>query len=131
VKFRTSVLDGKTVIIELETGDEGRLVELMTEFGDGYAIFGEGVPVPIAVVDGRLLEEEWCTSEHLLAIEAHELGHIRTDSIDEPVAELEAIRLLESTGHSAAADLLRARGIVDLDSAFDPRASVVAQNCGM
>ena len=116
MKFRTSILDGKTAVVELEVADEGRLVDLLEEFGDGYAVFGEDVPVPIAVIDGRLMKEDWCTVDHLLAIEAHELGHIRTGSRSELAAEQEAIRLLESTDHSAAAALLWARGIINSGS---------------
>jgi len=78
---------------------------------NGYAIFGEAVPVPMAVIDGRLLEEDWFTRNHLLAIEAHELGHIRMKSEEEPIAEREGIRLLEKNGHWDAARLLHERGI--------------------
>ncbi len=112
MKVRTSKLDNETIVIEVEDGDEGHVVDMLDIRENGYAIFGEGAPVPMAVVDGRLLKEEWFTNNHLLAIEAHELGHIRMKSEEEPVAELEGIRLLEAGNHWEAANLLYERGIV-------------------
>ena len=89
MKVRTSELDGETIVIEIE----------------------DGVPVPTAIVDGRLLRENWFTYNHLLAIEAHELGHIRMESKEESIAEREGIRLLKAAGKKEAADLLIERGI--------------------
>jgi hypothetical protein len=68
--------------------------------------------MPMAVVDGRLVEKPWFTKDHMLAIEAHEVGHIRKLSEVESVAEREGIRLLVQAGYSSAAGLLRERGIV-------------------
>ncbi len=111
MNVRVSPLDNETLVVVVEPGDTGELVKLMDARGNGFAIMGEGVEIPIAVVDGRLLGEDWITSDHLLAIEAHELGHIRTGSIEEPIAEREGIRLLDTMGHTTAADILRERGI--------------------
>lgn len=112
MKVRTSLLDGKTTVVEIEDGDKGPLVKMLDNRGHGYAVFGEGIEEPIAVVDGRLYKHDWFTQDHLLAIEAHELGHINKSSNDESVAELEAIRLLNETGNSDAANLLLDRGVV-------------------
>jgi len=112
VKVRTSELDGKTVIIEVEDGDEGDVVDMLDIRENGFAVFGEAVEIPMAVVDGRLLKEDWFTFNHLLAIEAHELGHILMKSEEEEVAEREGIRLLESNGYTEAANILIERGIV-------------------
>ena len=112
MKVRTSELDGETIVIEVEDGDEGEVVDMLSLRENGYAIFGEAVPVAMAVIDGRLFSEEWFTSDHLLAIEAHELGHIRMLSNEESVAEREGIRLLKEAGHTDAANLLIERGIV-------------------
>ena len=109
--IRTSTLDGETLVIVIEPGDTGDMVKVMDTHGNGFAIMGEEVDKPFAVIDGRLLEESWCTPDHILAIEAHELGHIRTGSEDEPTAEREGIRLLDTTGHTGAANILRERGI--------------------
>ena len=114
MKLRTSELDGRTIVIEVESHDTGDYVDWLDSRGHGYAIFGEGVQIPMAVVDGRLLENNWFTKNHLLAVEAHELGHIRMNSDEEEIAELEGIRLLREKGHDVAADLLLARGIVNL-----------------
>mgnify|MGYP001218342302 CR=1 FL=1 len=112
MKVRTSVLDNKTIVFEVEHGDTGPIVERLNIEPNGFAIMGEAVLMPVAVVDGRQMDEEWFTSDHLLAIEAHELGHIRMDSVEEPVAEREGIRLLDAAGFTTAAGLLRERGVI-------------------
>ncbi len=112
MKVRTSILDNETLVFEVEHGDEGPMVDRLDVQPNGFAIMGEAVPMSIAVVDGRRMDEEWFTADHLLAIEAHELGHIRMNSEEEPVAELEGIRLLDVAGFNEAAQLLRERGIV-------------------
>ena len=112
MKVRTSVLDNETVVFEIEVGDEGPLVDRLNDYPNGFAIMGKSIPFPAAVVDGRNLLEEWFTQDHLLAVEAHELGHIRMNSDEEFVAEMEGIRLLEKSGHEIAAQLLYDRGIV-------------------
>ena len=112
MKLRISELDGETVVLELEVGDTGPAVDMMDARENGFAIFGESVEIPMAVIDGRLLEEEWFTPDHLMAIEAHELGHIRKLSEEEPIAEREGIRLLTAAGHSSAAEILIERGVV-------------------
>ena len=109
--IRTSALDSATMVIELELGDDGDLVEMMDVRQNGFAVMGEDIPLPLAVIDGRLRTEPWFTEDHLIAIEAHELGHIRTGSCDEPTAEREGIRLLDAAGFVGAADILRDRGI--------------------
>ena len=110
--IKRSKLDGETLVVVIEPGDRGTVVDYMDERENGFAVMGEDVPIPMAVVDGRLLEEDWCTPDHLLAIEAHEVGHIRTGSTEEPVAETEGIRLLRAAGHTGAVELLLDRGIV-------------------
>ena len=111
MKIRTSSLDESTIVLELEIGDEGDLVDMMDERENGFALFGDAVEIPMAVIDGRLISESWFTTDHLLAIEAHELGHIRMMSAEEPVVEREGIRLLMTSGHSEAAEILKDRGI--------------------
>jgi len=112
MKVRTSTLDGRTTVIEIEDGDKGPLVKMLDNRGHGYAVFGESIDEPLAVVDARLHCHDWFTHDHLLAIEAHELGHINKFSDDESVAEREGIRLLEKSGHLAAADILINRGVL-------------------
>ena len=108
---RISTLDGKTLVAIIEAGDTGEIVDFMNVRKNGFAIMGESIDIPIAVIDGRLISESWITKDHLLAIEAHELGHIRTGSIEEPIAEREGIRLLDLMGHKNAASILRDRGV--------------------
>jgi len=111
MKIRNSILDNQTIVVEIENGDTGEAVDLLNIKKNGYAVFGDNVELPIAVIDGRLRNEDWFTDNHLLAIEAHELGHILTNSEKEPVAERKGIRLLDSAGYIIAANILRDRGI--------------------
>lgn len=110
--FRVSKLDGQTLVLEIQAGDSGTVTDLLEERGHGFALFGEDVQVPMAVVDGRVRGESWCTEAHLLAIEAHELGHILTASADEPTAERKGIELLLEGGFHDAARLLLDRGVI-------------------
>ncbi len=112
MNIKISELDGKTLVLEVEEGDTGPIVEMLNTQENGYAIMGPKVEVPMAVVDTRILKEDWVSSDHLLAIEAHELGHIRMNSPEEPIAETEGIRLLKASGYLRASQLLEDRGIV-------------------
>jgi len=112
VRYRFSELDGRTLVIDIEEGDTGDLVDLLNSRGHGFAVYGEDVPIPFAVIDTRLLKEPGYTPAHLLAIEAHELGHIHKLSDDEAIAETTGIELLTRLGEEGAAALLRSRGIV-------------------
>lgn len=112
MNVKTSELDNVTIVIEVEDGDEGPIVEMLNVRENGFAVFGEGVDVPMAVVDSRLFKHDWFTSAHLLAIEAHELGHIRMQSEEESVAEREGVRLLQSAGYNEAANILLERGVL-------------------
>tara|TARA_Y100000592_G_scaffold100471_1_gene180679 strand:+ start:1461 stop:1802 length:342 start_codon:yes stop_codon:yes gene_type:complete len=104
--------DNKTLVLHVEHGDVGSTVDLLDTRGHGFAVFGPDVEVPFAVVDYRLIDTHGYTDDHMLAIEAHELGHIHTQSTDEATAERAGIALLEAAGEKAAAQLLRERGII-------------------
>ena len=104
--------NNKTLVLYVEHGDAGPTVDLLDTRGHGFAVFGPDVETPFAVVDHRLIDTHGYTDDHMLAIEAHELGHIHTQSPDEATAERAGIALLESAGYEAAAQLLRDRGIV-------------------
>ena len=114
MKVKTSELDNETVVLLVEEGDEGPVVDRLQTQPNGFAIMSQdaGFPVSMAVVDTRRLKEDWFTKHHLLAIEAHEVGHIRMNSLEEIVAEKEGIRLLQKNNFHEAADILLARGIV-------------------
>lgn len=112
MKYRVSELDGETLVIEIEPGDSGPIVSALETRGHGYAVYGEDVPVPFVVVDGRLIEQTGYTHDHLFAIEAHELGHIHEASNDEPTAERAGIKILLNNGLDGAADLLKHRGVI-------------------
>lgn len=110
MNFRNSSLAPQVLIVEVEPGDNCPIAARLTDTNHGYCI--RGITQLVAVVDGRLREKSWCTPDHMLAIEAHECGHLLADTDDEPAAEREAIRLLESAGHAAAAQILRERGVL-------------------
>ncbi len=110
--IRLSELDGETLVATVEPGDTGPLVDMMNERQNGFSVWGEDIPIPLAVVDGRIIQEDWCTEDHLIAIEAHELGHVRLETLSEEDAELEGMRLLKAAGLHGALALLEARGIV-------------------
>lgn len=110
MKFRMSEMAPSVMVVEVEERDEGPIVERLTKDNHGYAI--RGIETPVAVIDGRIMRKKWCTPDHLLAIEAHEVSHIVNDTDDEAKAEAGAIRILEEQGHTAAANLLRGRGVL-------------------
>jgi hypothetical protein len=112
LKIRISELDNKTIIVEIEDHDDGPVVDALETRGHGYAVYGEDIGIPMMVVDGRLLREPWFTQDHMWAIEAHELGHIMTNSEDESTAEREGIKILQIAGLHSAAELLVERGII-------------------
>ena len=112
MRMSFSQLDNQTPVVYVECGDTGIHVDALKSRGLGFAVFGPDVDIPFAVVDCRILKQEGYTEDHILAIEAHELGHIHEQSDREPVAERAGIALLEAAGEEAAAQLLRERGII-------------------
>ena len=114
MNIRISKLDGQTIVIDIEKGDTGEIVDALEQRGHGYAVFGDNVDMPFAVIDNRILDDPNFTQDHLTAIEAHELGHIHQMTKDEPTAELAAIRMLARLGEEGAEALLRGRGIVQV-----------------
>ena len=110
MQFRMSAMADGVLVVEVEDKDTGPIVDRLSSQNHGYAI--RGIESPVAVIDGRLSKKRWCTPDHLLAIEAHELGHILADTDDEPTAEAKAIEILTAHGHTAAVKLLRERGVL-------------------
>ena len=103
---RLSRFDHGILCIEATEETSPTVLERLNE--KGMAIFGEGVEMPIIVVDHR----QGLTPDQLLAVEAHEVGHVLSGSNDEPTAELHGIAILRLAGHHAAAELLLNRGII-------------------
>lgn len=81
---------------------------VLDDRGLGFAMFGEDVAMPMVVIDATM----GLTREQMIAVEAHEIGHILTGSTDEETAEVFAIALLRATGHHSSAQLLLDRGVV-------------------
>ncbi len=105
MQVRPSALDATVTVIEVETGDEGPMVDMLETRGHGYAILG--IEQRVVVVDRRILEQG-LTRHHLLAVEAHEIGHIRRGE-DEGEADREGVRLLTAQKQHMAARILRRR----------------------
>ncbi len=111
MKVRLSRWHDDVVVCEVtDDSAPAHLLEGLNQRGLGYALWGEGVETPIIVIDNR----GCLTPDQLLAIEAHELGHIMTKSAEESDAELFGIALLRANGWNDAAELLLARGVVQL-----------------
>jgi hypothetical protein len=106
MQFRQSEIDGQLAVIEVELGDKGPVVDGLKGRGWGYAVLRP--EAQLIVVDGRIRGLRWFTADHMLAIEAHETGHIQC-GVDEEAADLRGIQLLLALGHDRAADLLRRR----------------------
>ena len=105
MQIRPSALDATVTVIEVESGDVGPMVDMLETRGHGYAILG--VEPKTVVIDRRILEQG-LTRNHLLAVEAHEIGHIRRGE-DEGEADREGVRLLTAQKLHMAARILRRR----------------------
>ena len=105
MQVRQSELDQTVTVIEVEAGDVGPMVDLLEERGHGFTILGIGQRM--VVVDGRI-RSQGRSGHHLLAIEAHEIGHLQVGD-DEREADLAGIRLLKNARKPMAARLLRVR----------------------
>ena len=105
MQVRQSELDQTVTVIEVETGDVGPMVDLLETRGHGFTVLG--IAQRVVIVDGRL-RIQGRTDHHLLAIEAHEIGHLQAGE-DEREADRAGIRLLTAGKQPMAARLLRAR----------------------
>jgi len=105
MRVHPSQLDHEVTVIEVEDGDGGPLVDLLATRGLGFAMLGV---VPKTVVIDRRILGQGRTQHHLLAIEAHEIGHHRVGT-DEREADLEGIRILRAQKQHMAARLLQIR----------------------
>jgi hypothetical protein len=105
MRVHPSQLDHEVTVIEVEDGDGGPLVDLLATRGLGFAMLGV---VPKTVVIDRRILGQGRTQHHLLAIEAHEIGHHRVGT-DEREADLEGIRILRAQNQRMAARLLQIR----------------------
>lgn len=105
MRVHPSQLDHEVTVIEVEDGDGGPLVDLLATRGLGFAMLGV---VPKTVVIDRRILGLGRTQHHLLAIEAHEIGHHHVGT-DEREADLEGIRILRAQKQHMAARLLQIR----------------------
>ena len=110
MKTKISKIDNKTTVFLVEDNDTGPLVDALDQFKNGYSVITD--QLCFAVIDARLLKEDWCTDDHLLAIEAHELGHIHAKTENEALAEQTGIDLLLMSNLKKPADILLQRGIL-------------------
>lgn len=106
MRVHPSQLDSAVTVIEIETGDEGPMVDMLKTRGHGYAILG--IEPKTVVIDRRILEQG-LTRNHLLAVEAHEISHVHFPDADETETDRAAIRLLTNNKMFMAARILRNR----------------------
>lgn len=98
-------------IVEPGTPEHDQLRDVFARVGHAFVASGRRT----VFVDGSIRDEEWYTPDHLLAIEAHELGHEEAghgpdDHGRDPEKEEEAdalgIAILRRSGKFSAAKLL-------------------------
>ena len=106
MRVHPSQLDSGVTVIEIETGDEGPMVDMLKTRGHGYAILG--IEPKTVVIDRRILEQG-LTRNHLLAVEAHEISHVHFPDADKKETDRAAIRLLTNNKMFMAARILRNR----------------------
>ena len=103
----------QVVIIYPESEKYETVVQQFQKSGHAFLLHDAN----LMVVDGAAVEESWFTMDHLLVIQAHELGHYRAGhgksahAMGDVDIEMEAdwmgYKLLLSKGESSAADLHR------------------------
>jgi hypothetical protein len=107
MQVRVSSLDPRVIVFEAEVGDPEAMLARLTDNNHGYCV--RGLDQLFAVIDGRLRDQSWCTPDHLLAIEAHEISHLINDTDNEEIADKGAISILEEHKFFEAANLLKER----------------------
>ena len=96
-------------IIEFEAGDD--LPERFSVHNSlAFAMYGSEIE-PMILLNGAIRDEEWFTNDHLDAIIAHELGHIRCNTENEERAEHYGMALLIDGDRIPAYKLLNDRGV--------------------
>ena len=103
----------QVVVIYPESEKYEMVVQQFQESGHAFLLHDAN----LMVVDGAAVEESWFTMDHLLVIQAHELGHYRAghgksahakgDVDIEMEADWLGYRLLISKGERTAAELHR------------------------
>jgi hypothetical protein len=108
MNIRMSRFDNSIICIEATEESSKVILDRLDKRGLGFALFGEDVDQPMIVIDHRA----GLSDDQLLAVEAHEVGHVVSGSSDEETAELYGIAMLRLSGHHSAAELLLKRGII-------------------
>lgn len=93
----------KEVSVIIIYGDDAEYEQLAPHFEENIAFTPLGSELSLIVIDGKATEEEWFSDEHLLVVMAHEMGHIRNNSVDEMDADLTGFDLLADSGLSESA----------------------------
>lgn len=111
MEIRQSIFDPDLPVFIAREDSPLPILMRLDVYGLGFAVWGEVVETPFIVIDGR----QDLSRDELLAVEAHEVGHIMTGSRCERTAELFAAGLLKARGERLALELLLDRGLVSLD----------------
>jgi len=77
----------------------------MFETSHAFAVW-EDVPQPLILIDKEIFESEWFSADHLFVILAHEVAHIRTQSLNEELCDQMALDILKEHGLTEAHALL-------------------------
>lgn len=105
--FPCELDDRLTVAIVFPENDSYKTLESSFAESHGFLLHDEN----LIVVDGKILQEDWFTSDHLLVIQAHELGHYNLEHIrsgtrsEEMDADVVGYRILSSLNCESAASL--------------------------
>ena len=100
------VLDRETDTFELPEDSKWYFDMSMFENSHAFAVW-EDVPQPLILLDKDILEAEWFSADHLFAILAHEMAHIKLKSLDEDQCDQKALDILKENGLMDAYDLLK------------------------
>lgn len=93
----------KTVPVVIVSAGDPEYKQVATMFHENIAFTPLGSEAHSIVIDGEVVKEEWFTDEHLLIVMAHEMGHIRNNSVDEKDADLTGFDILAESGISEGA----------------------------
>lgn len=98
-------LDKEVRVIIVEKGDD-EYAKASTVFRTGTIAFTFlNTDTKAIVIDGEVVKEDWFSDDHLLVVMAHEIGHIRTNSEDELLADQTGFDILAEYGTSSAVSL--------------------------
>lgn len=104
-KVLVLLLDKYKDTFELPKDSKWHFEMSMFETSHAFAVW-EDVPQPLILIDKEIFESEWFSADHLFVILAHEVAHIRTQSLNEELCDQMALDILKEHGLTEAHALL-------------------------